>query len=406
MKIKKDEIQKKLLDRYSHLSALGDEESSPAYMGEISELGYQDTLASLSSLNEPSIAVYVHLPFCSERCLNCERNSTITQDRRMIDEYLSNLDKEMALVAEQIGAGRKISQLHIGGGTPNYLSDPQLVRLMDILDSHFYINDDTESSIEAHPKRATLTQLELLYGLGFRHINFGVRDLNKDVQKAIGRINSFDMMKDVFKSVRSIGFDKVIMDLMYGLPGQSVSTIEDSTQKLIELSPDRVDCFSFVRRIKLLPHQIAIDLKAVPSRAQKIQIFNKIADAMMKANYNWIGLECFVKNSDELSVAKNQENLRRNWISYTLNPAKNLIGFGVNASSEVNGLCVQNMLDLKEWGDSIAAGILPIKGGVQLREKDLKKRDEMLNLMCNPDLTKSSKLLVPVPALFASNPSH
>lgn len=393
-------IPEKLVERYNHLGSYSADKISFAGSSTQSAIHYRDELSKLHSQAGASLAAYVHLPFCPVRCLNCERNSTITQDPGVIDEYLDNLNTEVGLISEYIGSNIHLKQLHIGGGTPNYLSEPQLAHLMDIMHEHFEIDQETETSIEAHPKRASKIQLDLLQGLGIKRINFGVRDVNIDVQNAIGRVHSFEMLQDVFETARQAGFETISTDLMYGLPGQTLESIKDTINKITVLAPDRIDCFSYVRRTTYLPHQIAIDTATIPTRIEKLEIFNEIVEGLSGAGYSWIGLECFAKQDSPLVHAKNNKQLRRNWIGYTLNPAKNLIGFGVNASSEINGLCVQNSVDLKNWTDSLQQKTLPIQGGLRLDNEDLEKRDKIIELACNPDLTRQHSVISEITPVY------
>ncbi len=389
-----NDIPQRLIARYNHLSALADEEALMSGMRSVFDNNYIEVLDSLSPVDNPQFGIYIHLPFCPTRCLNCERNSHITQDSKKIDDYLELLGKEISLVTERIGVGKRINRLHIGGGTPNYLTEPQLAHLVDMVDRNFVIDDATETSIDANPKRASATQLDLLKGLGFKEINYGVRDVNSKVQHAIGRVHSFNMLRDVFDITRNIGFESISMDFMYGLPAQTIESIESSAKKINSLAPDRIDCFAYVRSTSKLPHQIAIDSNLIPSRATKLAQFNEIVSVLTESNYDWIGLECFAAKESNLAKAKLQNKLKRDWIGYTLHPSKNLIGFGVNASSEVGGYYAQNYLDLDNWRKSIEENRMPIQKVVKLADKDLAKRDEIINLLCNPDLTQNGSLLI------------
>ena len=187
-----------------------------------------------------ALSVYIELPFCPSRCLSCENITTVTHDSAVIDDYLAALDQEMTLVTARLGNGRPLQQLHLGGGTPNYLTEPQLMRLMSTVERHFTITDSTETSLQASPKRTSWSQLELLKGLGFKRIQFEVRDIDPDVQKAVGRSHSMPILRDVFATARDCGFHSVSMDLVYGLPKQTTASIDQTLKNIIDLAPDRL----------------------------------------------------------------------------------------------------------------------------------------------------------------------
>lgn len=354
---------------------------------------YAAALPEHSGDHESPVSLYVHLPFCPVRCLNCENNTTVTHDLGRIDRYLDSLDREISLVAASIGEGRKVFQLRIGGGSPNYLTEGQLVRLVSLLERHFDMDADTDMSLEANPKRTSKTQLDLLRGLGFRRINFAVRDLDPSVQLAIGRIQSTEMICDTFGAARHAGFETVEMDLVYGLPCQTQRSIERTVESLLELGPDRISCFSYIRQPNQFAHQHAIDASLMPSLADKLALFSSIVDGLTESSYTWIGLDCFAKEDDLLSQAQEEGRLRRNWLGYTSLPASDLFGFGTNAISDLQELYVQNHTEIPHWQASLDGGLFPIVRGVRLSEQERKRRDAMTDLMCNMELQDYAALL-------------
>ncbi len=342
---------------------------------------------------QESVSVYVHLPFCPSRCLSCDHNTTVTHDSADIDRYLDALEREMEMVTRIIGVGRNLLQLHVGGGTPNYLSDPQLVRLITMIERHFRIVDSTETSLEASPKRTSYAQLQLLHGLGFRRINFEVRDLDPAVQTAIGRSHSPSVLQDVFHSARDVGFETTSMDLVYGLPTQSPASMYKTLATVIELNPDRIACFAYSLRPGNFAHQRAIDLTTMPSLGDKIAMFNGIVELLQSAGYSWVGLDAFAKVDDTLSLAQLEHRLHRNWIGYTLHDRADVYGFGTNAISDLSSLCVQNHLLIPDWRDAMHEGSLPIRGGIRLSNADQDRRRAMNDLMCNMELQDYTSLM-------------
>ncbi len=388
------DIPQALISRYTRIGASRRSDSVFSADSGVDADEFASALSAPDSDNASPVTLYVHLPFCPVRCLNCDNNTTVTHDPAEVDRYLDMLEREIALVASAIGSGRRVQQLHVGGGSPNYLSDRQLVRLMSLLDRRFTIDADTETSLDANPNRTSPSQLALLHGLGFRRITFGVRDLDPTVQLAIGRVNSLDMIRDVFATARDTGFDSVTTDVMYGLPRQNEASIERTVENLLDIAPDRIACFAYTRRIVDRGHQRAIDPCEMPSLADKLALFNGIVQGL-SPDYTWVGLDCFAKAGDALCDAQSEHRLRKNWIGYTHQPASDIHGFGTNAISELQGLCVQNHLELAPWQTSVSKGMFPIRGGVRLSDRERRRRDALVALTCNMELRDYTALFDP-----------
>ena len=343
--------------------------------------------------DEQDVSVYIHLPFCPSRCLTCDHQTTVTHDSRQIDLYLDTIEKEMDLVTAHAGNGRRLQQLHLGGGTPNYLSEVQLVRLVEIIDRHFIIDDNTETSLEANAHRASVSQLSLLHGLGFRGLNLEVRDLDPHVQELLGRHQSASVIRDVVDNARSIGFNTVSMDLVYGLPQQTPSTIKGTVARLLTLDPDRVSCYTYRRRPERFQHQRAIDERDMPSLADKVSIFSRVVDGLSEAGYDWIGLDCFAKPADRISVAQRAGTLRRNSIGYTAQSGRRVIGFGSSSSSDLSTIAVRNHNGIEHWRGCIDRGELPVSRGQALSAHLRAKRHALSDLMCNLKLHDFDEIL-------------
>ncbi len=389
------DIPQALISRYNKIGASRQDDSVFSAGSGVNADEFASALSAPDSDNASPVTLYVHLPFCPIRCLNCDNNTTVTHDPAEVDRYLDMLEREIALVARATASGRRVQQLHVGGGSPNYLSDRQIVRLMTLLDRHFKIDADTEASLDANPNRTSPSQLALLHGLGFRRISFGVRDLDPAVQLAIGRVNSLDMIRDVFATARDIGFDSVSTDVMYGLPRQNEASIERTVENLLEIAPDRISCFAFTRRTAERGHQRAIDPSEMPSLADKLALFNGIVQGLSSADYTWVGLDCFAKAGDKLCDAQSAHRLRKNWIGYTHQPVSDMHGFGTNAISDLQGFCVQNHLEISPWQSSVSKGVFPIRGGVRLSGRDRRRREAMVELMCNMELQDYAALFDP-----------
>ena len=347
---------------------------------------YEKILSEANLFGDEGVALYVHLPFCPSRCLSCDHITTVSHDAAVIDTYLDHLEQEFELVTRDLTQNRKLVQLHLGGGTPNYLTDPQLLRLMSIIESYFELDEDTCASIEVAPKRTSQSQLQLLRGLGFSGIKFEVRDLDAEVQTSIGRSDSRRILEDVFVNAREAGFSTLSMDLVYGLPTQTLSSIRATVTDLIALAPDRLVCSGYSRRPDVFPHQRAIASPRLPSLADRLIMFNAVVEAMEENGYVWVGLDNFVREDDALAQAQDEQRLYHNWMGYNVHGSSSLLSFGVSGISEVGGACVQNHLDIDEWSAALDRGELPIRGGVQLEDSGRKQRKAVNNLLCNMEV--------------------
>lgn len=368
-----------------HISRLFDPHAGDS----IGPADYQALLSRSQQTDFGKPAIYIHLPFCASRCLSCDNVTTVTHDVAVIDEYLDYLEQEFELVTGHTGSGMEISQLYLGGGTPNYLSDPQLLRLADIIERHFQATDATDAVIELSPKRSSVAQLQLLRGLGFRSIKFEVRDLDPEVQKALGRMDSLAVLEDVFANARRAGFEHIGMDLVYGLPSQTSASIAKTVEGVLQLDPDRLNCYAFTRQPDTFGHQRAIQAPSLPSLADRLIMFNGIVDAMESSGYLWVGLDSFVRPGDPLAEAQGSRRLKHNWMGYHSHGSDQLLGFGASAISEVAGACVQNHIDVDAWSKAIDEGVVPVRAGVQLSESGQAHRTALSGLFSNMEVSAS-----------------
>jgi len=350
---------------------------------EIEASDYADALRLARADVDNDLSLYVHLPFCPSRCLTCDHDTSVSHDNRQIDSYLDAIEREAELVTEHFGSGRRLQQLHLGGGTPNYLTELQLVRLLDIIERHFDIDGATETSLEANAHRASMAQLSLLHGLGFRSLNLELRDLDAHVQEALGRRQSLPVVRDVIETARSIGFERVSADLVYGLPRQTTDSIRETIDKLIGLEPDRIACYTYSRRPDSYQHQHAVDQAQMPSLADKVAIFSRIVDGLHGAGYDWVGLDCFARSDDPITRAHKAGSLHRNWIGYTDQPGRNLLGLGSSATTDLSTICVRNQSSIERWRGALESGQLPVERGTRLTAAQRQRRQVLSDLMCN-----------------------
>ena len=339
------------------------------------------------------LSVYVHLPFCASRCLSCDHVTNVTHDPREIDHYLDDVELELERFSTHLAGHNRLAQLHLGGGTPNYLSERQLLRLINLLETYFTIDAKTDALMEMSAKRTSWSQLQMLKGLGFNDIKLQVRDLDPAVQKAVGRSDSADVMEDVFQTARDVGIETVCMDLVYGLPQQTLQSISDTVDSVLALAPDRLSCYGYQRKTSEFLHQRAIDLPSVPSLADQLIMFNAVVERLESEGYVWIGLDTFVREDDPLATAQAEGRLYHNWMGYNAHGTATLLGFGASAISEVAGACVQNLCALDDYTAALDAGELPVRSGVLLDEQGQRRRASLNALLCNLELEDVSDVM-------------
>lgn len=379
-------ITPELLDRYDRP---GPRYTSyppiPHWTDRFGEPDYREALSELAAGPDP-VALYVHLPFCVSRCWYCGCNATVTPHHSVQRAYVDRLERELAIVGGALGARRPARQMHWGGGTPNYLPQPQIERLIGLIERHFDLLPGAERSIEMDPRVASAAQLEFLRRAGFQRVSFGVQDLDATVQEAMGRLQPESILRELYAAARGLGYDSINFDLVYGLPRQTVETFRRTLDTVIELGPDRIACFGYAHVPWARPNQRRIDASALPGRDQRFTLFRLAVDTLTAAGYRWIGLDHFARPEDELSVALEEGRLRRNFMGYLPDPAPHLLAFGTSGIGDVAGRFVQNDPALGHYQREIDAGRLPIVKGHVLTADDRARRAAIERLMCTLEL--------------------
>ncbi|HEY6004700.1 MAG TPA: oxygen-independent coproporphyrinogen III oxidase [Anaeromyxobacter sp.] len=355
--------------------------TAPEWTEAFGEAQYLDHLARAEKAGGP-LSIYVHLPFCREMCRFCGCNVIATHDRTRADAYLDLLDKEVALVAARLPTRREVTQLHWGGGTPTFLDEKQLVRCHEILARHFAFAKDAEKAIEIDPAITTRSQIETLAKLGFNRISMGVQDFDAKVQEVVGRIQGEKETADLVQAARDNGFRGVNLDLIYGLPYQTPDTWSSTLERILAIHPDRMAVFGFAYVPWSKPHQRLLPQEALPKTEQRVELFLGAVEAFTKAGYRLIGLDHFALESDELARAQQGGYLYRNFQGYTVRPASDTVAFGISSISDIGGAYVQNVHKLKEWGDRVASGKLPVERGTAMTDDDVMRRFVINRVMC------------------------
>ncbi|KAB2902223.1 MAG: oxygen-independent coproporphyrinogen III oxidase [Burkholderiaceae bacterium] len=332
------------------------------------------------------LSLYVHIPFCESLCYYCACNKIITKHHERAEVYLRYLSREIDLHTAHCGQGQVVSQLHLGGGTPTFLSDDGLRELMAMLQRSFSLAPGGEYSIEVDPRTVTAERLAVLAELGFNRLSFGVQDFDPEVQKAVHRIQPAQQVFDLVASARSLGFDSVNVDLIYGLPRQTPESFDRTLAQVAQLRPDRIALYAYAHLPERFKPQRRIVPAELPGASAKVAMLARSLDAFMEAGYVYVGMDHFALPDDALAVAKRQGRLHRNFQGYSTQPDCDLIGLGVSAIGRVGATYSQNAKPLDEYYDFIDQGRLPVVRGLALTRDDLVRRAVIMALMCQGEV--------------------
>ena len=336
------------------------------------------------------LSLYVHIPFCNTICYYCACNKVITRDHSKAVEYLDYLTREIDLVAGQLETRQAVEQLHLGGGTPTYLTSEELRRLMVMITQRFELERGGEFGVEVDPRTTPPEKVRTLAALGFNRLSAGVQDFDPDVQRAVNRVQSFEMTRATVEAARETGFKSVNLDLIYGLPKQTRSTFARTLDQVLALEPDRIALYHYAHLPERFKPQRRILLADVPSSEEKLHIMMQAIGRLTECGYEYIGMDHFAKTGDDLAQAQRHGRLHRNFQGYSTRPDCDLIGLGVSAISKVGPTYSQNARLLEDYYDCLDAGRLPTSRGVLLSADDLIRRAVIMALMCHFEVSKEA----------------
>jgi len=336
------------------------------------------------------LSLYVHIPFCESLCYYCACNKIVTRHHERSAGYLAFLEREIRLQTAQLGRGQAVTQLHLGGGTPTFLSDAELRQLMGLLRSHFAIAAGAECSIEVDPRTVDARRLQTLADLGFNRLSFGVQDFDPAVQKAVHRVQPAEDVFALMRSARAIGFDSVNVDLIYGLPRQTPASFLRTLQQVQELRPDRIALYAYAHLPERFKPQRRIVAADLPGGGDKLAMLSQALSVFLGAGYDYIGMDHFALPQDALAVAKRQGRLHRNFQGYSTQPDCDLVGLGVSAISRIGASYSQNAKTMAEYCDLLERDRLPVARGLALGRDDLVRRAVIMALMCQGRLAYES----------------
>ena len=350
------------------------------------ELGPQQWLDHLDRTSQASgaLSLYAHIPFCGKRCKFCACNVIISRREGIASAYLDLLEQEVAIVRPHWRGAGPVIQLHLGGGTPNYLTSDEMARLMRILESAFPFDREAERSIEIDPRLATPEEIrELAERHGFRRISFGVQDFHEDTQEAVGREQTRECTFANVAAARAAGFRSVNIDLIYGLPRQTSASWQQTLDAVAELRPDRIALYNFAYLPGRLAHQRSFENEVMPTPAEKLEMFAAAHDRLTAEGWDFIGMDHYALKDDSLAQAQRAGTLRRNFMGYTTLRGTDMLSFGTSAISDFQSAFAQNVKKLTTYRDLITAGLPPVERGLVLTEDDRLRQYMIEELMCN-----------------------
>ncbi|MHB8418077.1 MAG: oxygen-independent coproporphyrinogen III oxidase [Myxococcales bacterium] len=351
----------------------------PAWTPAVGPDRYGEALAAAGD----SLSLYVHLPFCQAMCRFCGCNMVVLRQRSQIDDYLDAVDAELDLVADRLGARRRLAQIHWGGGTPTALDEPQLERLWNAILRRFDVLPSAEIAIEIDPVATYPSQLRLLRRLGFNRLSVGVQDLDPAVQAAIDRVQSAEETEAMLALARSLGYRGLNVDLIYGLPHQSPASWSRTLERVLAMRPDRAAVYSFAYVPEVRHHQRLIRIETLPQGTGKLALFKLAYEAFEQAGYVPIGMDHFARPGDALEVAQRERRLRRNFQGYTAAPVDEVVALGASAISDLASVYAQNGRPLIRYQDAVRSGHFATERGIVTSEDDRRRRRVIQSLMCH-----------------------
>ena len=358
--------------------------TAPQFQDSFGEVEYRQAAQESNASGTP-LSLYFHIPFCDTICFYCACNKIATKDRGLNAPYLQRLYKEMEMQGQIYDRSRRVDQLHWGGGTPTFLSHEQMAELMKVTGEHFQLADDDigEYSIEIDPREANAETVRVLREAGFNRMSLGVQDFDERVQKAVNRIQTEEETFTVLDAAKASGFRSVSIDLIYGLPFQSVESFAKTLDRVLEVGPDRLSVFNYAHLPQMFKPQRRINEADLPAPQEKLEILKMTIDHLTSAGYVYIGMDHFARPDDELAIAQREGSLYRNFQGYSTHSDCDLVAMGVTSISMVNNTYSQNVRDLESYYEHIDAGRLPVLRGIGLSEDDLIRRDVITQLICN-----------------------
>ncbi len=349
----------------------------------------RDAIADAIAANNTKprdLSLYFHLPFCESLCWFCGCTTVITTDHKQSTPYLDLLEKEVDTMRKRLHHDRPVVQMHLGGGTPTFLQPEELLRLGNMIKKRFQIADDIEAGTELDPRRLTRFHIEALREAGFNRASMGVQDNNHKVQEAIHRIQPFEMTQQAIEWLREMEFRSLNIDLIYGLPFQTVESFEKTIDEVLTVSPDRFAIFSYAHVPWIKPAQKILQQKILPTPEVKMQLLKLTIEKLTSSGYVYIGMDHFAKVTDELTIAQKNKTLQRNFQGYSTRGQADIYAFGMSSISQADGVYWQNLKELPDYQKSVKEGDWPYHRGYVMTNEDKLRRTTIMRLMCDLEL--------------------
>lgn len=349
----------------------------------------QDFLTSVTLYPEKPLSIYVHIPFCHKLCYFCGCNKMVTRQHHKVTKYLEALKQEIVNRAP-LFKNKIVTQMHWGGGTPTYLNDEEIGWLIDVLKDNFQFANNIEQSIEIDPREITPKTIDHLALVGFNRLSMGIQDFNQEIQTLINREQDENLIANLIKQARKRDFASISLDLIYGLPKQTVESFTDTLNKVIGLSPDRLSVFNYAHLPTRFAAQRKIKDEDLPAAIEKLKILQNSIEQLTQAGYTFIGMDHFAKPTDELAIAQQQGILHRNFQGYTTHGDADLLGLGVSAISMLGDSYAQNQKDLQIYQSEVQKKGNALWKGFTLNQDDKIRRDVIKQLICHFNLNKAT----------------
>jgi oxygen-independent coproporphyrinogen-3 oxidase len=363
--------------------------TAPVFSDRFTAEDFKREIAETNAESAPTdLSLYFHFPYCDTLCYFCGCNMMVTQKREHIAEYNEYLKREIDLLVPMISKSRKVEQMHWGGGTPTYLEPDEIRDIGFYIKERFDFADDIEASVEIDPRGLTRDHLQALREVGFNRTSFGVQDFNPQVQEAVNRIQSEELTRQTIEWARELGFQSINLDLIYGLPHQTLETFRETIEKVIELSPDRIAVFNYAHVPWLKKHQVMIKAEDLPSADERLQILKMTIERLMDAGYEYIGMDHFAKPTDELAIAQKNGTLYRNFQGYSTKAGCDVYAFGLSAISQFQNIYAQNLKRLPDYYKRINENEAATSVGYRMTFDDHVRKETINQLMCNLEIDK------------------
>jgi len=360
--------------------------TAPVWTDAFGPAEYEAAMAEADRKQTP-VSLYMHLPFCESLCLFCACNVIIRKDKSGTPPYLAILKKEIDHVSSRVSRSRPVTQFHWGGGTPTYLSPEQMEELFTYTRERFTFAPDAEIGIEIDPRVTTPAHMQVVRKMGFNRLSMGIQDFKEDVQKAVHRVQPYEMTRDIIALARELGFDSINVDLIYGLPYQTGESFAHTVEQIVGLSPDRIAMFSYAH-VPWLKKQQGSFVAHLPEGMKKFAIFRSGLLKFIEAGYLYIGMDHFAKENDELAVSQRNRTLHRNFQGYTTKAGADLYGMGITAISGIQDAYAQNHREIPNWEKAVNDHGVATMRGYHLSKDDVIRREVISRLLCHTVIVK------------------